>query len=230
MTENDGETKTERESHDFSRVEEVKKIDLHVHSTASDGVLSPREVLEEAKRKGLDGIAITDHDTMEGYREAKNIAGKQDFILIGGIEVSTDRGHVLVLGIEREPHSMKFEEIVEFAQDNDGLTVGAHPFGRLKASIDSKFLRKLDAVEVLNGRTYRVGNEDAKNFAMEEGIPQVAGSDAHLREELGKVWTEVEGGNVKEILQNIKNGESEARGKNTSTLSLTLNKVKGVLR
>lgn len=202
------------------------KLDLHVHTTASDGTLSPREVLKEAGSKGLDGIAVTDHNTVEGCKEAKVYAEERELFLIQGIEVSTDKGHVLVLGVEEEPRSTKFEEVLNFAAKNDALTVGAHPFARTRTGIEPNFLKKLDAVEVLNGRTFPGGNEKARSFATEKELPQVAGSDAHIREELGNQWTEVEGENVKEILRNLKKGKTEVKGENTNRLSLAYHKFK----
>ena len=65
-------------------------IDLHTHSTYSDGTYSPKQLIEEAYKKGLKAIAITDHDTIEGIKYAKNIAEDLDIELINGIEFSAD--------------------------------------------------------------------------------------------------------------------------------------------
>jgi len=64
-------------------------IDLHTHTTASDGTFSPAQLVGEANRIGLDALAITDHDTFEGYEEARAEAQKADLALICGIELST---------------------------------------------------------------------------------------------------------------------------------------------
>ena len=65
-------------------------FDLHVHTTYSDGLLSPKEVVDLARRKGLNGIAITDHDTVEGINSALKVSkGFKDFYLIPGIEFGT---------------------------------------------------------------------------------------------------------------------------------------------
>lgn len=79
----------------------MKKIDMHVHTTASDGIFSPMEIVESAKKNGLKGIAITDHDTIEGISEAIEASKKyKDFIVIPGIEFSTifDEVEVHILG------------------------------------------------------------------------------------------------------------------------------------
>lgn len=63
-------------------------IDLHTHTTASDGTLTPDELIAEAKRISLDAVAITDHDTLEGYDSALPMAREAGVTLIGGIEIS----------------------------------------------------------------------------------------------------------------------------------------------
>jgi predicted metal-dependent phosphoesterase TrpH len=69
-------------------------FDLHIHSIYSDGALTPRELIAEAKRKGLSGIALTDHDTVDGLGEAVRTAREENFCLIPGIELTTDYGKV----------------------------------------------------------------------------------------------------------------------------------------
>lgn len=75
-------------------------IDLHVHTTASDGTMSPAEVVRYAKQKGLRTIAITDHDTIEGIEEGLQEGSKQGLEIIPGVELSADfpKGTMHVLG------------------------------------------------------------------------------------------------------------------------------------
>src|SRR3990170_3757607 len=87
--------------------------DLHLHTTASDGKLAPRELVREAKSSGLRAFAVTDHDTVEGIPEAMEEAAALGIELIPGVEVSANFGeapvHVLGLFIEyREPWLEKF--------------------------------------------------------------------------------------------------------------------------
>ncbi|MDD3853230.1 MAG: PHP domain-containing protein [Syntrophomonadaceae bacterium] len=76
--------------------------DLHVHTTASDGIYSPSEVIEQAKEIGLSGLAITDHDTFGGLQEARDYADKytKDLLVIPGIEMNTelDESEIHILG------------------------------------------------------------------------------------------------------------------------------------
>lgn len=207
------------------------KLDLHVHTSAShDGSINPKEVVNQARRKGLDGIAITDHNTVDGFRAARESKEVDDFLLIPGIEVSTDKGHVLVLGTDREPDSRSFEDVLDFAKENDAVTVAAHPFSVFRESIEPELVERLDAMEVLNGKTYSYFNEKAREFAEEKNMPQIASSDAHEKEGLGRIWTEVEGGSQPEVLEKIKKGRCEPKGENTSVVPLTLTKIRSRLR
>jgi predicted metal-dependent phosphoesterase TrpH len=77
------------------------KLDLHVHSKYSDDAVgSPREIIKSLKKKGLQGMAFTDHNTVRGGIEALKIAPKE-FIVIPGIEISTADGHMLALNVKK---------------------------------------------------------------------------------------------------------------------------------
>ena len=82
-------------------------VDLHTHSTASDGSDTPTELMHRAAELGLDAIALTDHDTLEGIPEARSAAATLPFELIPGVELSLewDKGgmHLVVLWLEPEP-------------------------------------------------------------------------------------------------------------------------------
>ena len=83
----------------------MKKFDLHIHTKYSDGSGSPKDIIYNARKKGLNGIAITDHNTLEGYFRAKDIDA--NITILPGFEVSTEAGHILVLGLEYLPKNMK---------------------------------------------------------------------------------------------------------------------------
>lgn len=113
-------------------MDEKKYIDLHVHSTASDGTMSPSEVVCYAKEKKLYAMALTDHDTVDGIEEAKKAAGN-DLILIPGIEISADFNgtdiHILGLNIDY--------------QDKVFLD-RMHECRRLRAERNRKMIKKLN--------------------------------------------------------------------------------------
>lgn len=84
-----------------------QRIDLHTHSTASDGTLTPTELMRAAKQAGLSAIALTDHDTFEGLPEARAEAERQGVELVPGCELSLDYGglptHLLALFVDERP-------------------------------------------------------------------------------------------------------------------------------
>lgn len=90
-------------------------IDLHTHTTASDGQYSPSELIKMAKEKGIERLAITDHDTVSGLDEAVRAAAKLGLDFVPGIEISTHKGveiHMLGLGID-----FKNEELVRKCEE-----------------------------------------------------------------------------------------------------------------
>ena len=97
------------------------KADLHLHTTASDGRLSPQEVVRKAARLGLEVIAITDHDTVEGVapalEEARNFA---ELLVIPGVEINTDmpRGEAHVLGYSMDYHDLEFNRVLREVRDS----------------------------------------------------------------------------------------------------------------
>lgn len=95
------------------------KVDLHTHTTASDGALSPKELVREAKARGLECIAITDHDSTNGIEEAMAEAESLGIMVIPGIEMSTDipRAEVHVLGYFLDYRDQEFQQILEQLRD-----------------------------------------------------------------------------------------------------------------
>ncbi len=81
--------------------------DLHTHSTYSDGSLKPQELIQKAVKSGLDGIALTDHDTVSGIEEAVDESVKYQFTFLPGIELTTDFGdlEVHILGYNLDYHN-----------------------------------------------------------------------------------------------------------------------------
>ena len=94
----------------------MKKIDLHIHTTASDGTFTPEEVVQEALRAGLAAVAITDHDTAVGYPRAAEEGLRCGVEVVPGIEISTKfRSAVHILGYYIDTASPALEEVLEMA-------------------------------------------------------------------------------------------------------------------
>jgi predicted metal-dependent phosphoesterase TrpH len=178
-------------------------FELHCHSTWSDGKATPRQIVEYAKGR-LDGIAITDHDVIEGSVKALALSA-EGFRVISGMEVSSKEGHILGLDIrELVPRDLSAKETVERIHALGGLAIAAHPYDRWRKGVGDLIHRvPFDAVEVANGHTF--GN--TKNPVREcgkAGLPMVGGSDAHTLDEVGLVCVECEG----DILASIRAGKT----------------------
>lgn len=174
------------------------KLDLHIHSHFSlDGRESPEAILRRAKKLGLQGVAICDHDRL--FSDRPETGG---VLLIPGEEFSTEYGHLLGLFLKEPVRPGSFEEIVAGIHAQDGLAVLAHPFEHsADAGRIEPIAHLLDGVETWNGRANRKNpraNEMAAAFAEKHGLPGTGGSDAHLLEEIGNGTVTVEAASLTE--------------------------------
>ena len=97
-------------------------IDLHMHSTASDGSESPAEIIRRAKEKGLRSIALTDHDTVSGLREFLAAAQEENLDAIPGVELSTlmFSKELHIVGLFINPETPELLELLERIKKNGG--------------------------------------------------------------------------------------------------------------
>jgi hypothetical protein len=189
-------------------------LDLHVHTTHSiDGHCSVKEAAEAARARGLNGFAITDHNTVSGHEEAKKLS-KSGFIIIPGIEVSSTHGHIVGLGVsEAIPKKLSPSETVERIKEQGGVAIAAHPFSPPR-NPNMVYKAKFDAIEVLNSRAIFPSNNIAQRFARINKIPGVGGSDGHRYDEIGMAYTVVDcEPKVDSILRKIQKGETSADGR-----------------
>ena len=166
------------------------QIDLHMHTSASkDSLSEPADVVAQARRVGLDRIAITDHDQIRGAFEARDLDPE---LVIVGEEVRTAEGLDLI-GLfltNHIPPGSDFRQTAQAIRHQGGVVYLPHPFDSHRGS-DETFLATVqdcvDAVEGINARIHDPArNERAVRWASERGLPLGAGSDAHLLREIGR--------------------------------------------
>ncbi len=196
------------------------KIDLHIHTNNSDSTGSVEEILERAELRGLDGIAITDHNTMEGVEEAKK--KKTTLIVIPGEEIRTKQGEILSLGIRNYiEDNLELLEVLKRIHVQGGLAIIPHPtvpfFNRVRLR-DLEDL-PIDGIEIFSAITPFANFFLKRNIRLARnlGLASIAGSDSHFPETVGDAFTIVdsESRNIKDILNAIKECKTEIFGKSS---------------
>lgn len=176
------------------------KYDLHTHTHYSRGsTLAPVHLLQVAKKRGLDGIAVTDYGMLKGALQVKKLNKDKNFEVIVGSEIKTEYGDVLAYYLKSPITSRKFFGVIDEIHKQNGLAVIAHPFRtsldtshRFKLDI-AKIQNTIDGIECFNGRMLLGNNEQAQEIAQKYKIAGVAGSDGHYGFEIGRAYTEFEG-------------------------------------
>ncbi|MGB9684372.1 MAG: PHP domain-containing protein [Candidatus Bathyarchaeales archaeon] len=186
------------------------RADLHVHTVFSyDASIQPKILVDQLlAHPFIKAVAVTDHNSVRGYYRVRELASAyQDILIVPGVEVSTVGGDLLLLGVvEVPPQPWTVESVIDFAHSRSGLVIAAHPY-RAFGLGDSAKNYNIDAVEVLNGGCPRQLNILAEKLAKMAGLPGVAGSDAHRKEELWTVYSEIQAStDLEDILKAIKRG------------------------
>ncbi len=173
------------------------KLDLHVHTKYSADCMNPPWlIMKMLKKRGLDGLAVTDHNSIRGWKSMQEAARKNSLQLILGEEIKVYHegrlsGEVLGLFLNEEIKKGEPGEVIDQVRQQDGIVVIAHPFDRIKGFRNLElFDGKIDAVECFNARVFsRETNERALNFALQKNLGMTGGSDAHIPFEVGLAYT-----------------------------------------
>lgn len=185
-------------------------MDLHLHTRFSgDAIISPKLVVEQLyAHPFIKAVAITDHNTLQGYREVRKLASSYtDLTIIPGVEVSTQHGHIIVLGAKEKPsYTSTVEEVIDFAKATSGVLVIPHPY-RISGIGDLAEEIAADAIETINPTATQKENKMAQELAKTKNLPGVAGSDAHAPVQMWTAYTEIDADpQIDEILKAIKKG------------------------
>jgi predicted metal-dependent phosphoesterase TrpH len=178
------------------RTSPLLKADLHTHTYFSpDSLTSPEKYVQACADRGINCVAVTDHNAIGGALAVEKLAS---FKVIIGEEVESSEGEIMGLFLlEEVPPGLSPEESVRRIKDQGGLVCIPHPFDRFRAehlaeAALMRILPQVDIIEALNARTtLRGDNEQAARFAREHGLAISAGSDAHWPRELGRACVEM---------------------------------------
>ncbi len=188
------------------------KIDLHVHTTDSpDAFIEQKQLPSILKEKGLDGVAITNHDV---FSEITCSGG----IVVPGIEVSTRQGHIIGLGTSGLiTKGRTADETITMIQRAGGVAIVPHPFDPLSPCVNPlKLASRPEAVEAINSDAlfFSLNTNAAKRMAKRLNLPMVAGSDSHIPETVGDAYTLIDSDSrsLEDILNAIRTGSVQPAG------------------
>ena len=185
-------------------------IDLHTHTypLSHDSLLSPDDLIVAAKGSRLDGVCLTEHDFFWEHDKAAELSQRHDFLVIPGIEVNTENGHVLVFGLDRFVYGMhRVHELAQLAEDSGAVMIAAHPYRRqlpfelrhegdwgeaLVLAAANPSYERVTAIETHNGRGSERENQFSRELRDRLNLPALAGSDSHELKDVGRCATQFE--------------------------------------
>jgi len=192
--------------------------------------MEPRQLVQRAKEVGLDGVCITEHNAAWEEETLWALAEESGLCLLGGIEVSSEVGDILVFGV-REPilslskdsllPGRRIADLRRLVDEAGGVMIAAHPFrwyslpGAIldeEEAAERAVFRMVDAVEVFNGASPRAEAEFGCRVLARLGLAGVGGSDSHAPHSVGRCYTEFKRGigSVQELVAEIKGGRFRA--------------------
>ena len=229
------------------------KIDLHNHTSygSACSYMEPDQCVERAKAIGLDGICITEHDQIWSVDALERLKKKHDFLVIGGVEVSTDSGEILAFGLHESVLNVATAlDLRERVDEVGGVMILAHPFryqpdlvsaySSSKSNGDSgnelienvcrePVFKLVDSLEVYNGHSGFGEVEFSRLVADQLQMKGTGGSDSHGTPEIGSCYClfEDEIKNESDFLAGIKDGRFQAVDGRWSDLPYELRANKG---
>ena len=193
------------------------RIDLHCHSKySSDNYLEPEELIEQAIKMNLDGVCFTEHHSIIPLWPLERIWIPEGFHVLRGVEISTDRGHLLAYGVKDDSWNiwssnnyLDVFRVIENVHRLGGICVPAHPFRGWDSFGEHVFrMDGFDAIETHNGLNSESMNQRAIHAAGLRNLSSVGGSDCHNKAQVGRSFTEFENPvhTIEELIEEIKKG------------------------
>ena len=173
------------------------RVELHSHTYYSkDSLLLPARIIEDCHAKGIDKLAVTDHNAIAGALELREMAPE---LVIVGEEIMTTEGELLAFFVQEwVPPGLTPQETIARLRDQGAFISVAHPYDRLRHGAWQEpallaIIEQVDALEVFNSRcVFNADNATALALAQRHGKLKTVGSDAHTARELGRATVEIE--------------------------------------
>lgn len=199
---------------------EILVADFHIHPYPGDGSLPVWELQHEARRRGLDVIAITAHNNRAGLALAELLPFRStDTIVIPGQEVTTPTYHLVALGTERSiDWRLTAREAIAAVHEQGGVAIAAHPALASWRDNDDEALRMLDGAEVAHpGKNFNVGQDEFLQFflrtrSIKPAIAPIGSTDFHMSAPLGlcRTYVFVDERSPRGVLEAIRRGRTVA--------------------
>src|SRR3989338_8396063 len=203
------------------------KADLHNHTKYSnDGLTAPITFVKTAKKKGLDAIAITDHNSIRAWPELAKLSKHYGVEIIFGEEIMVFEekkcvGEIIGLFLTDYITPSDPKTVIDTIRAQGGLSIIAHPFDSKRKQFKSleEFARKVDAVEEFNSRCIlNQMNKKAKHFVSDRGLIGTVGSDSHTPPEIANSYIDSPATSSDELKKDIQKGRFTTKTRLASPL------------
>ena len=201
-------------------------FDLHVHTSigSADSVIDPEDIVKMARQAGLDGVCITEHGVSKSEL-AEKLSHKDGFLVLSGIEATTDLGDILIFGVDSYPRNMfEAQDLHKFVKKAGGVMIAAHPFrseltdGHPAANLTLEMASRrplfqlVDAIETANGWSSERDVEFCRQLGERLELGQTGGSDAHMSKQIGCCVTMFSADikNEADLIRELKRGQFQA--------------------
>ncbi len=201
------------------------KFEMHAHTFYSnDAIVSPEDLVKTVKNKGLNGVAVTDHNNTKGWKRAISAGKEHGIEVVKAEEIKVTHegrkiGEVLVYFMNEEIKPGEFLEVKDKVKEQGALIAMAHPFDyfRNRFKMTGEYKKYFDAVETVNSRVIMDWfNAKAQEFARRNKIAVVGGSDSHCMYEVGRAHTEADVTDAEGLRKAILKKKSRAYGKKSN--------------
>lgn len=190
-------------------------IDLHCHTLplSQCSSLRPEELVDVARRRGLDGIVLSEHDAQWDEGDLARLRERSGFLVLGAVELTTDRGHILAFGLPARSGPLPtLHAAGEAAREHGALLYLAHPARDGLLRVDHEIVTACTSVEAVNGSDSRLQSIASSGLAHGFPLPGIGGSDAHTAAEVGRAATRfaAEIATTDDLLAALRSGNYEA--------------------